>query len=103
MEITPVYLKGENAARVLTGAVIMLRSTVRMGRQLQNLSSRGRRRIQPDYCGEPEDASCDRPGAQAGKSYGAAADYRGYRYGEKICWRMLCTWPARVRQNRIWR
>ena len=40
MEITPVYLKGENAARVLTGAVIMLRSTVRMGRQLQNLSSR---------------------------------------------------------------
>ncbi len=37
MEITPVYLKGENAARVLTGAVIMLRSTVRMGRQLQNL------------------------------------------------------------------
>ncbi|HCR0971688.1 TPA: transcriptional regulator TyrR [Enterobacter hormaechei] len=39
MEITPVYLKGENAARVLTGAVIMLRSTVRMGRQLQNLSS----------------------------------------------------------------
>jgi transcriptional regulator of aroF, aroG, tyrA and aromatic amino acid transport len=39
MEITPVYLKGENDARVLTGAVIMLRSTVRMGRQLQNLSS----------------------------------------------------------------
>ena len=43
----------------------------------------GRRRIQPDYCGEPEDASCNRPGAQAGKSYGAAADYRGYRYGER--------------------
>ena len=39
MEITPVYLKGENDTRVLTGAVIMLRSTVRMGRQLQNLSS----------------------------------------------------------------
>jgi transcriptional regulator of aromatic amino acid metabolism len=31
MEITPVHLKGENETRVLTGAVIMLRSTVRMG------------------------------------------------------------------------
>jgi transcriptional regulator of aroF, aroG, tyrA and aromatic amino acid transport len=39
MEITPVYLKGEGNTRVLTGAVIMLRSTLRMGRQLQNLSS----------------------------------------------------------------
>ena len=39
MEITPVYLKGESNTRVLTGAVIMLRSTLRMGRQLQNLSS----------------------------------------------------------------
>ena len=37
MEITPVYLKGEGNSRVLTGAVIMLRSTLRMGRQLQNL------------------------------------------------------------------
>lgn len=39
MEITPFYLKGENDVSVLTGAVIMLRSTVRMGRQLQDLSS----------------------------------------------------------------
>jgi transcriptional regulator of aroF, aroG, tyrA and aromatic amino acid transport len=39
LEITPVYLEGENATRILTGAVVMLRSTVRMGRQLQNMSS----------------------------------------------------------------
>ena len=39
MEITPVHLQGENDAAVLTGAVIMLRSTIRMGRQLQNLSN----------------------------------------------------------------
>ena len=31
MEITPVYLKGENAARVLTGAVIMLRPRCEWG------------------------------------------------------------------------
>lgn len=39
LEITPVYLEGENAERVLTGAVAMLRSTVRMGRQLQTMTS----------------------------------------------------------------
>ncbi|HCH39895.1 MAG TPA: transcriptional regulator TyrR, partial [Enterobacter sp.] len=39
MELTPVYLQGDNDDRTLTGSVIMLRSTVRMGRQLQNLSS----------------------------------------------------------------
>lgn len=39
MEITPVYLQGDNDDRTLTGSVIMLRSTVCMGRQLQNLSS----------------------------------------------------------------
>lgn len=38
MEITPVHLEGETGEPVLTGAVVMLRSTVRMGRQLQNLS-----------------------------------------------------------------
>lgn len=35
MEITPVYLQDENDQHVLTGAVVMLRSTIRMGRQLQ--------------------------------------------------------------------
>ncbi|MCS2160609.1 transcriptional regulator TyrR [Scandinavium sp. H11S7] len=35
LEITPVTLEGENATRVLMGAVVMLRSTLRMGRQLQ--------------------------------------------------------------------
>lgn len=35
-EITPVYLAGENEEPMLTGAVVMLRSTIRMGRQLQN-------------------------------------------------------------------
>lgn len=37
MEITPVYLDGEQGDGLLTGAVVMLRSTARMGRQLQNL------------------------------------------------------------------
>lgn len=39
MEITPVYLQDENDQHVLTGAVVMLRSTIRMGRQLQNITS----------------------------------------------------------------
>lgn len=39
LEVTPVYLEGEHAERVLTGAVVMLRSTVRMGRQLQTLTT----------------------------------------------------------------
>ncbi|MFK3658946.1 transcriptional regulator TyrR [Scandinavium sp. NPDC088450] len=39
LEITPVTLEGENATRVLMGAVVMLRSTLRMGRQLQNMTS----------------------------------------------------------------
>lgn len=39
MEITPVHLQNENDEYVLTGAVVMLRSTIRMGRQLQNLSA----------------------------------------------------------------
>ncbi|MBS1204559.1 MAG: DNA-binding transcriptional regulator TyrR [Proteobacteria bacterium] len=37
MEITPVHLEGETGEPMLTGAVVMLRSTVRMGRQLQNI------------------------------------------------------------------
>lgn len=39
LEITPVHLDGEDNQPLLVGAVVMLRSTVRMGRQLQNLSS----------------------------------------------------------------
>lgn len=39
LEITPVTLAGENDARVLMGAVVMLRSTLRMGRQLQTMTS----------------------------------------------------------------
>ena len=39
LEITPVTLEGENATRVLMGAVVMLRSTLRMGRQLQTMTS----------------------------------------------------------------
>ncbi len=38
MEITPVNLDDEAGIPVLIGAVVMLRSTVRMGRQLQTLS-----------------------------------------------------------------
>lgn len=37
MEVTPVYLDAEDKP-VLVGAVVMLRSTARMGRQLQDLS-----------------------------------------------------------------
>ena len=39
MEITPVHLQGENQEQMLTGAVVMLRSTLRMGRQLQNMTT----------------------------------------------------------------
>ncbi|MCS5933197.1 sigma 54-interacting transcriptional regulator [Klebsiella pneumoniae subsp. pneumoniae] len=39
LEVTPVYLEGKHNERVLTGAVAMLRSTVRMGRQLQTMTS----------------------------------------------------------------
>ena len=39
LEATPVYLSGENDARVLAGAVLMLRSTLRMGRQLQTMTT----------------------------------------------------------------
>lgn len=38
MEITPLCLEDEDAHSMLTGVVVMLRSTARMGRQLQNLS-----------------------------------------------------------------
>lgn len=38
MEITPVNLEDEAGVPILIGAVVMLRSTVRMGRQLQTLS-----------------------------------------------------------------
>ncbi|HDS1151197.1 TPA: transcriptional regulator TyrR [Pluralibacter gergoviae] len=39
MDLTPVALEGEGAARVFMGAVVMLRSTLRMGRQLQTMTS----------------------------------------------------------------
>ncbi|HAZ75678.1 MAG TPA: transcriptional regulator TyrR, partial [Enterobacteriaceae bacterium] len=39
MEITPVHLEGEAGDPLITGAVVMLRSTIRMGRQLQDLVS----------------------------------------------------------------
>jgi len=39
MEVTPIYIQDEeNAASTLTGAVVMLKSTARMGHQLQNLA-----------------------------------------------------------------
>ncbi|MBJ3813620.1 transcriptional regulator TyrR [Shimwellia pseudoproteus] len=40
MEITPVHLTDEDSSNVLAGAVVMLRSTARMGQQLQDLSER---------------------------------------------------------------
>jgi Transcriptional regulator of aromatic amino acids metabolism len=39
LEITPVYMDGEQDQRILAGAVVMLRSTIRMGRQLQSMTS----------------------------------------------------------------
>ena len=39
LEITPVFLDGEDAQPLLTGAVVILRSTARMGRQLQNVNA----------------------------------------------------------------
>ena len=39
MEVTPIYVQDEeNNAQVLAGAVVMLKSTARMGRQLQDLA-----------------------------------------------------------------
>lgn len=38
MEITPIYLDDENQQAATVGAVIMLKSTARLGRQLQDLS-----------------------------------------------------------------
>ncbi|MBI3310713.1 transcriptional regulator TyrR [Serratia quinivorans] len=38
MDITPIYLEDENQQQDTVGAVVMLKSTARMGRQLQNLS-----------------------------------------------------------------
>ncbi|MFK3840162.1 transcriptional regulator TyrR [Serratia sp. NPDC087055] len=38
MDITPIYLEDENQQSAAVGAVVMLKSTARMGRQLQNLS-----------------------------------------------------------------
>ena len=38
MDITPIYLEDENQQKATVGAVVMLKSTARMGRQLQNLS-----------------------------------------------------------------
>ncbi|CAI0905192.1 transcriptional regulator TyrR [Serratia grimesii] len=38
MDITPIYLEDENQQNAAVGAVVMLKSTARMGRQLQNLS-----------------------------------------------------------------
>ncbi|VEA73556.1 Transcriptional regulatory protein tyrR [Serratia rubidaea] len=38
MDITPIHLEDENQQPDVVGAVVMLKSTARMGRQLQNLS-----------------------------------------------------------------
>lgn len=38
MDITPIYLEDEQQQPAAVGAVVMLKSTARMGRQLQNLS-----------------------------------------------------------------
>lgn len=38
MDITPIYLEGENQQNAPVGAVVMLKSTARIGLQLQNLS-----------------------------------------------------------------
>ena len=39
LEATPVYLNGEDDTRILGGAVVMLRSTLKMGRQLQTMTT----------------------------------------------------------------
>ena len=65
MEITPVYLQDENDQHVLTGAVVMLRSTIRMGRQLQNVAAQ-------DDTGTGKDLfayACHQASPRAGKPY----------------------------------
>ncbi len=80
LEVTPVYLEGEHNERVLTGAVAMLRSTVRMGRQLQTMTSRGYQRFQSDPRGGAENAPRGGASAQAGDAQRAAADCRRHRH-----------------------
>jgi transcriptional regulator of aroF, aroG, tyrA and aromatic amino acid transport len=83
MEITPVYLKGEGNTRVLTGAVIMLRSTLRMGRQLQNLSSQDVGAFSQIIAVSPKMRHVVDQARKLAQPDRAAADYRRYRHRER--------------------
>ncbi len=54
MEITPVYLQDENDQHVLTGAVVMLRSTIRTGPPVAKCRRPGRQRLQSNCRRQPE-------------------------------------------------
>ena len=75
MEITPVYLQDENDQHVLTGAVVMLRSTIRMGRQLQNVAAQDVSAFSQIVAVKPENEACCRTGAETGDAKRATADY----------------------------
>ncbi|VTM43621.1 transcriptional repressor TyrR [Klebsiella quasipneumoniae] len=102
LEVTPVYLEGEHNERVLTGAVAMLRSTVRMGRQLQTMTSQDTSAFSQILAVGPKMRHVVE---QARKLAMLSAPLLivGDTGTGKICWRMPAIWPARGRANPIWR
>ena len=94
LEVTPVYLEGEHNERVLTGAVAMLRSTVRMGRQLQTMTSQDTSAFSQILAVGPKMRHVVEQARKLAMLIRAPA---------KICWRMPAIWPARGRANPIWR
>lgn len=102
MEITPVHLQGENQEQMLTGAVVMLRSTIRMGRQLQNMTTQDLSAFSQIIA---VSAKMKHVVEQARKlaTLSAPLLITGNTGTGKISLLMPATQQVRVRQNRIWR
>lgn len=102
LEVTPVYLEGEHNERVLTGAVAMLRSTVRMGRQLQTMTSQDTSAFSQILAVGPKMRHVVE---QARKLAMLSAPLLivATPAPVKICWPMPAIWPVRGRANPIWR
>lgn len=102
MEITPVHLQGENQEQMLTGAVVMLRSTIRMGRQLQNMTTQDLSAFSQIIA---VSAKMKHVVEQARKlaTLSAPLLITGNTGTGKDLFAHACHWQVRVRQNRIWR
>lgn len=83
LEITPVYLEGEHGERVLTGAVAMLRSTVRMGRQLQTMTTQDTSAFSQILAVGPKMRQSSNR-LVSGDAQRAAADRRRYRNRQRF-------------------